>query len=511
MINYPAVYGLCDPVVSTLTVDIILQFTTTAGEAQEFVIEKKNSDEAAVTVDWGDGIVQDYNLTAMESVVEHEYASVGTYTVNLISYSQNIKRVAVPTTSTDKLIAIERYWSSVITDMSSIFVSALNITTVTALFNSADLPQATIFDSCFRGWNNFDTELPVFFMRDAQQVTSMKNTFQDWSSYAKGMSPFFLERIENVEFADGIFYGWGDFNSDLPFEFFTNIPVMKSMSNAFRGWTSFNSTLNTGFMTNTPALTNVDYMCYDWEVFNQPLISNFMADVSGLEQAVLVFSSWNAFNQPLPAGFMSNLPNATSLRGLFLGWQSFDSQLNADLLANVGTNTGGTLDIASIAAAWFIFNQPLPDTFLQGPTLSNCQNAFQNWRLYNQPLPELFMSNPIRRGGAFPLSATFSGWNTYNQPLPDAFLSDVDNNIPYYTSCFESWSVYEYDMWVPDVSGALASVSGMYANSPFLKGNGNDLISQRTDWTTSGIGSHSNCFTGCTSLTDYDTIPSDWK
>ena len=56
---------------------------------------------------------------------------------------------------------------------------------------------------------------------------------------------------------------------------------------------------------------------------------------------------------------------------------------------------------------------------------------------------------------------------------------------------------------------ALQNCDGMFAQSVHLAGNATPIINALKGLST--LTSHSGAFTNCTSLSDYNSIPSDWK
>lgn len=478
-------------------------------------------------------------------------------------------------TTDQVIVGIRKYWSLVISYLERVFSEQQNMEFCYATFSQEDLPsfKNASLDYAFYRWISFNGTLPDRFMCDiAPTVTGVRWTFANWYLFDKPLPEDFCQPIfqskELIEF-EYTFNGWNSFNQPLPTKWFTDVAhivdftnVMSGwnvfnqelpqgfmsdlqsavvLRNALRGWHAFNQELPQGFMSVAPKCEDAVYLFGDWRVFDRPLPNGFMADIATIVNFENTFFNWYRFNQPLPEGFMVNTVSATDFQSCYGGWYRFNQPLPEGFMVQidsavsfgsafslwdafdqdlpegfmVATQNGryfqGTFN------GWQAFNRPLPDGFMTRIEQANIRmdQCFNNWRVFNQPLQSNFVGNGEE---IINLYAAFNDWRSFNQQLPDNFLT-ATSKCTAFNICFANWRVYTGPMVVLKVDSVeqVPAFYGVYRNNALMEGAANDIISQRTDWVQFCANENTlqpgycQPFINCTSLSDYATIPDDWK
>jgi len=213
------------------------------------------------------------------------------------------------------------------------------------------------------------------------------------------------------------------------------------------------------------------------ETFNGPILATFSdEDLPLVENFSYCFSHWSTFNQPLPQNFMSgNYPNVTNFQGCF--------------------------------DYWTVFDKALPQNFMSGnyPNTTRFTACFRDWQAFNQPLPQSFMSGSCSSVTEF--SVCFYNWRSFNQPLPVGFMSGNYPSVITFALCFYNW--VKYIGTIPIVKSLKSNVAfnQCYYGNSSMTGNGMPVVNNAVV----PLGTISQCFNGCTSLSDYAQIPSGWK
>ncbi|MDY8138034.1 BspA family leucine-rich repeat surface protein [Aquimarina sp. 2201CG5-10] len=233
-------------------------------------------------VDWGDGTIEN----GFTGNATHEYATTGTYTVQITG---DFPRIYFNGNSSNgsKILTIEQWGVQQWTSMSDAFEGCSNLK-----LNADDIP-------------------------DLSQVTSMRRMFRDCSAFEDLKDTIGNWDMTPIETISGMFQACTIFNENIGGWTFT---VLDNVNDTFQDATSFNQNIANWDVSKVTEFTE---MFQGATSFNQPIGSWTLGTVDYLEA---MFRDATAFNQDLSTW---DLSNTYDIRNMFDGAISFDQDLSA--------------------------------------------------------------------------------------------------------------------------------------------------------------------------------------
>lgn len=251
--------------------------TTTAGESITIYVNP------AVTgydyqVDWGDGNIEN-NITTNAT---HQYATAGTYTVEISGSFPAIYSPWEEKTNASKLQSIESWGDMLWKSMGEAFTNCGNV-----VYNASDVPnlsQVTDMYLMFMNASCFNGNIGNW---DVSNVTSMRYMFFNATTFNQDIGNW---NVSNVTDMVQMFQLAKVFNQDISTWDVSNVTSMRYM---FEGATVFNQDISKWNVSN---VTNMEYMfgsakalyqdLSGWATENVTLCENFATN-SGLTAAQL--------------------------------------------------------------------------------------------------------------------------------------------------------------------------------------------------------------------------------
>lgn len=267
-----------------------------------------------VTIDWGDGTVEDFS--AMDPNPTHVYNEAGTYEVVITGRFPRLYLHEDPENAS-KLKTIEQWGAIEWESMEGAFERAENM-----ISNAPDRPnlsRVTDMSRMFYEAKSFDGDIGDW---DVSNVTTMKLMFRSAESFNQDIGDWDVSSVTTMR---GMFKGAEAFNQPIGDWDVSNVTTMQSM---FQGETSFNQDIGDWDVS---SVTNMSGMFGDSGPFvSRPSLFNQDIgdwDVSNVTDMVLMFHEAKDFNQDIGDWDVSNL-NVDGMRGMFWGALSFNQDLS---------------------------------------------------------------------------------------------------------------------------------------------------------------------------------------
>jgi surface protein len=246
-------------------------------------------------IDWGDGTVE--QISGNDPDPSHEYASAGTYEVEIIGSFPRIFLDAGfegegDQANADKLQSIDQWGSVQWQSMRGAFAGASNMT-----YAATDTP-------------------------DLSGVTDMAQMFNEATSFNADISDWDVSGVTDM---GGMFGGATSFNQDLNA---WDVSSVENMSGLFVDATSFNGRIGTWDVSSA---TEMNIMFADAKSFNRD-IGDW--DVSNVTSMGGIFSGAESFNQDISDWDVSSV-TGRGLNGAFAGATSFNQPLNSWNVSNL--------------------------------------------------------------------------------------------------------------------------------------------------------------------------------
>lgn len=262
------------------------------------------------TIDWGDGLNEEYTGMGSELEPTHTYATQGIYSVQIAGVFPRI-RFTLESGDHQKILSVDQWgdigWQSfeqAFHSCSNLHVWATdvpdltNVTNLTAMFAFASSMNESLND-----W-------------DVSNITNMASVFSHASSFNQPLDSW---DVSGVTTMGGMFHGASSFNQPLATWDVSNVTNMAQM---FQGAQAFNHPLNSWQVGN---VTQMLGMFEDALSFNQPLDDWDVSGVNNLQGMTEMFCGASAFNQPLNSWDVSNVMN---MEHMFRWASSFNQPLD---------------------------------------------------------------------------------------------------------------------------------------------------------------------------------------
>ncbi|MEQ8908019.1 MAG: BspA family leucine-rich repeat surface protein [Vicingaceae bacterium] len=343
-----------------------------------------------VDIDWdNDG---SFDTLGVNSTINHQYSSTGSYTMRLRGTFPSIylgSTINNFNTDAKKLVSVDQWGDQVWTFMDQMFLACDSLVALPT--DTPNLSQVTTMNFMFKFSSSFQKGVAHW---DVSNVTSMISMFDGAFQFNDSIGSWDVSNVSDMRY---MFKAATSFNQPLNAWDVSNVTNMERM---FLGATAFNQSLNAWDVSNVTNMEgmfnyaiNFNESLNNWDVssvidmngmferawsFNQPL---YQWDVSNVSEMRRVFYHASSFNQPLTnwsfasfntnniynlSQFLSNSGLSTSnYDSLLIHWYTNYPSLNA----NVGAHTLEFCQASAqrdslIASGW---------TFLGDTLDSNCQ------------------------------------------------------------------------------------------------------------------------------------------
>jgi surface protein len=360
-----------------------------------------------VTIDWGDGTVEDYVRSNPNDRVPiwHAYASPGLYRVRISGDVIRFDGGGGPDNSPEyvrsarKLVAVSSFVDGYLGSLRAAFWGASNLARVPTKLPtevqdlSSAFVETPLLNSPIGGW-------------DTSNVTKMHNMFAGATSFNQPIGGWDTSNVTNM---GGMFKGARSFNQPLRT---WNTSKVTNMSDMFWEASSFNQPIG---MWDTSKVTSMAGMFSGARAFNQDIRTWATGSVTA---TFAMFQGATSFNQPIGDWDMGKVTH-TGL--MFAGATSFNQPIG-------GWNTGSLQDAMSMFAGATSFNQPIG-----------------SWNTGNVWMMRSMFANAVR------FNQDLSRWNTSKvRSMEDMFKGATSFNW-----AISSWNVSQ----VTDMSSMFAGAS----------------------------------------------------
>ncbi|WP_163321250.1 BspA family leucine-rich repeat surface protein [Dysgonomonas sp. 520] len=464
-----------------------------------------------VTVDWGDGTTttagQEYDRYL--NIPAHTFSKKGTYRITINDNNHIVRHIAFNNQSTKVLSAVNKFEMYGVTDLSNFGENQLNLT---------ELPNDFIAP-------NLEQSVDMFF--NASNITSVSPTLI--SSWKKATNINYL--LQNT----GL--------TSIDVDFLQGLTNLESVTTVFGG--TYVPTISKYYYRNLPKLKNVGGQFYKHKV--APTIE---ADMFSLCPTVenIAYCFAQSYIDEIPQGLLDPLVNLKNASNLFAYTNITDYPSDLLYKNTKLENVSSMFNASKLAVVH-------PNTFDYCPDITNMSNLFKMNQITTIP-SDIFKYNTkvTDVGGMFNDARNLDTLpNGLLENMPDlknvlgmvrvTKITSIDKdffvNNPQITnvdslfaSCYYLTSIplelfrnqnnilrsdfmFEYctnlnmnlDDFVSNINlSNVSNVNYMFRHCNKLTGTGQSLINALPANVL-----HKEALRNCTSLTDYDSLPSDWK
>lgn len=405
-------------------------------------------------IDWGDGSTT--NVTSYSQIYSgetlprtHTYTTAGIYTVRItgtiIGFGFNLTGDRLKITSILSWGKLRLGTGSVLTFYNCDNLNLNNVSDILDLTGTTSL-YGFIFG------NKVTTTINRINEWDFSSVTNMENSFGGTLLFNQPLS-FNSVNVTNMS---GLFAGTKAFNSDVTI----NASKVINMYNMFGGALVFNKPLS----FDTSKVTNMSSMFYGATAFNSAL--NF--DTSLVTTMSQMFRGASLFNQNIGNW---NVSNVTSFFQMFIEDFAFNNE-GSDSIKNWQINTLSSVDMSSMFAYAYAFNQPIG--LWNTSKVNSMSNMFFYDSAFNQPIGSWDVSKVTN------MAYMFVGCTSFN----NGYASGVANQLPWNTS-------------------ACINMASMFAYCPAFNSN---LGTGTTPWDVSKVTTFSSMFQGAANFNNGDDL-----
>jgi len=354
-------------------------FVTTwdTGLAEGTTVTLALSGNVDVTIDWGDGTVEDVNTVGP---YVHDYGADGMYTVSVTGSAEayNSYSSGGAVSERKKLISVDSWGRLGFTSLYRAFFNCSNLVSVPATSHGIEAVTnmsgmfyyASLFNSDIGGW-------------DTSNVTNMRWMFYYASLFNADIGNWDVSGVTDMR---AMFYQADSFNQDIGSWDTSSVNDMNSM---FMHAKSFNQDIGSW---DTSGVTDMVHMFSSAESFNQDISS---WDTSGVTAMTGMFNRALAFNQDIGSWDTSAV---TDMRYMFWNAASFNRDIGS-------WNTSNVTDMDHMFGYAVSFNQDI-----SGWDTSNVTDM--EWMFYN----------------ASSFNRDLSGWCVENISSEPKFFDDNAGN-----------------------------------------------------------------------------------
>ncbi len=325
---------------------LTLIFDTSLSEGTQITIPFYGSVD--VTVEWGDGTVDSYTTSGLQS---HIYLTDGVYTVNITGNLTKLGGGYSSYPNVEKLIAVKSFGDIGLTSLTGAFNGAVNLVQIPSYLPSTVKDISYLFKDA----NGFNLEDIISW--DVSNVTDMQYLFYNANVFNQDISRWNVSNVINMS---RMFNNASSFNQDIGGWSTDNVT---SMSYMFYNATSFNQDIG-GWITSR--VTNMSFMFSDAIKFNQN-IGDW--DLSSVNNISSMFDGASAFNQDISNW---NVSNVTNMRSLFYKAIYFNQDISGWDVSNV-TDFANMFYMANSfnkdISNWDVSNASYMNNFLSGTAL----------------------------------------------------------------------------------------------------------------------------------------------
>lgn len=309
-----------------------------------------NSSYYAFTIDWGDGIDEQYIGMGSELEVTHTYSSQGVYFVQIEGVFPRI-RFTLDSGDRQKILSVEQWGDISWQSFESAFHSCSNLhvwaTDVPDLTNVTNLngmfAYASVMNESLNNWDVSNvTDMGFVFSHavafnqplddwDVSSVTNMWGMFSHASSFNQPLATWDVSNVTNMV---SMFHGASTFNQPLNSWQVGNVTQLFGM---FQDALSFNQPLDNWDVSGVNSVLGLSQMFTGASSFNQPLNTWDVSNVLNMEN---MFRWASSFNQPLDNWDVTGVTGFFGMMRMFEGATAFDQSLGSWQVSNVQTMIG---------------------------------------------------------------------------------------------------------------------------------------------------------------------------
>ena len=376
-----------------------------------------------------------------------------------IKFNNQTLRAAVkkwlenPKKATSKYRHISSWDTSMVTDMSKLFLDAH---TFNENINNWDVSNVTNMHAMFDNAYVFNQPLDNW---DVSKVTNMGEMFSTTKSLAFNQ-PIGNWDVSNVTNMEAMFDHATFFNQPIGNWDVSNVTNIRNM---FANAKNFNQPIGDWDVS---SVTKMNMMFYNATVFNQP-IGNW--DVSNVTDMSHMFSNTENFNQPIGNWDVSSV---TDMSYMFNNTNTFNKPIGNWDVSNVNNMSWMFADAKN-------FNQPIGNWVVSSVT--DMSYMFDNTNAFNKPIGNWDVSNVTD------MSYMFSKTNAFNKPIGNWDVSNVTEMFMMFDGANFNGSIGDWDV------SNVTCMSCMFSEAnAFNKPIGN--------WDVSNVTDMSHMFSGATSF-----------
>lgn len=383
--------------------------------------------------------------------------------------------------------------------------------------DSGDTYAITDMSGLFSGCTGLYGEVPTNFLRECPSLTNCDYLFAYCDLSGSIPSNFFAGN-PMLSTCAGVFQGNASINGALPSNIFKGLSVLTDISYYFDGCSGIQSNIPQGFLNENPMLTKLAGLFRGCKKIVGEIPEDLFSYAGNITSIAGVFQDCTNLTSTIPERLFEKCGKVTDMSNLFSGSYRLHGKIPDDLFRNCTS-------VVSLASAFanckglgnptLGVNDPyaIPPTLLHNcPQLRDTNNMFQMW-------------------GSQPGSSKLSG------ELAMEFFEgcpNLENTSNMFSGCPSEINI---DTTMFQRNRALINISGMFWGasnvlslergafnncsklenvSELFKGCSKMTGESHQFWlkdlhpliTQAGQG---QCYQGCTSLSDYNDIPTNWK
>ena len=384
------------------------------------------------------------------------------------------------------------------------------------LFQADDMEDYAITNTryLFSGCRGLYGAISGDFFKYCPNLLNVDGTFQNTDIYGVIPDNMFINN-RKLSTAASVFSGCTALEGPLPPTIFRNLTALSDVSGFFEGCSNINSEIPNGFLQGCQNLIKVSRLFKNCQQLYGAIPEDLLSHTGNIEEIAYLFENCYNLTSSIPPKIFEKCSKTKDMSAVFKrAWRLSDAIPEGlfDNCINVRTIDSIFSDCKGLGDRFISEENPyaIPEGLFDNcPNLETVNSAFQMWgdigggsQLKGQ-IPERLFEACAKLVNA---SYLFAGCGGLTGPLASTMfyrsklLKTLDNA---FGGC-GNLTLLPDDMFKNNV--ALTNVKETFRYCNKLKGNAYPFWSGNHPMITSFGG----CYSGCTGLKDYSSIPSTW-
>ncbi len=480
-------------------------------------------------VDWGDGTSEEITGT----FPTHTYAKAGTYdisitgTVGKFGYnsSASLSETSDYYTFTQYVTKVKDWGNIGAVQIG--FAHCINLTSIVSP-REESFRSVTSFEYAFRDCSGLTGTIPSDLFANSPNVTSFYQTFAYCSGLTGAIPAELFANCPNVTNFGLVFIFCNSLTGSIPADLFANCPNVTSFNRTFTECSGLTGSIPAELFANCPDVTTFELIFSYCRGLTGSIPAGLFANSPQATTFNQAFSYCSGLTGNIPADLFANCTKAVSFRYAFDGCSGLTGNIPGELFADCYSAESfertfdGCSGLTGNIPADLFANCPKATTFeytfrdcsgltgsIPADLFANCPNVTTFEYTFNEcsglmgTIPANLFANC---SNVTSFSGTFSSCRGLTGTIPSGLFANCPN-VTDFSNVFGSCSgltgnipsnLFANNLKVTDFMNTFFYCGNLTGNAPEL-------------WNRTNVTSHDNCFSGCTRLSNYSSIPSDWK